>query len=140
VTVEKHPITLDVESHPNTGAVCVPNISTAERRKRLRFGLMSFGIALVILAVLMVIGADRLWRLPLILLFWGATTGYFQWRDKTCVGLARVDSRKIGDEMEKIENEAELTQVRRQARQVQIKAIIAGLPLLLIAMLLPVVG
>lgn len=140
MTVEKHSITLNVESHPNAGAVCIPNISTAERRKRLRFGVMSFGIALVILAVLAVIGADRLWRLPLILLFWGATFGYFQWHDKTCVHLARHDSRVIGDEMEKIEDKAELAQVQRQARQVQIKAFFAAFPLLLIAMLLPVLG
>ena len=69
MTVEKHPVTLSVESYPNEGAVCIPNISTAERRKRLRFGVMSFAIAIIILAVLVVSGADRLWRLPLLLLF-----------------------------------------------------------------------
>ena len=65
------------------GEVCISNISPAERRKRLLGGVIGFVIALVILAVLIAGGADRLWRLPLFLLFFGAANGYFQWRDKT---------------------------------------------------------
>jgi hypothetical protein len=42
-----------------------------------------FVFALVVLFVLLAVGADRFWRLPLFLLFWGAANGYFQWRDKT---------------------------------------------------------
>src|SRR5664279_5766776 len=75
-----------------SGEVCIPNISTAERRKRLTFGLVTFAISLVVLAILMATGVNRLWRLPLVLLFWGAASGYFQWSDQTWVGLARVDS------------------------------------------------
>ncbi len=65
------------------GEVCISNISPAERRKRLLGGVIGFVIALVVLSVLIASGADRLWRLPLFLLFWGAANGYFQWRDKT---------------------------------------------------------
>ncbi len=65
------------------GEVCISNISPAERRKRLLGGVVGFVIALVVLAVLLASGADRLWRLPLFLLFFGAANGYFQWRDKT---------------------------------------------------------
>jgi hypothetical protein len=126
------------QSIPQVGAVCIPNISTTERRKRLNFGLMTLVISLAILAVMVVTGIDRLWRLPLLLLFWGAATGYFQWHDKTCVGLARTNSRKLGDSMETIEDAAELAQVRQQARRVQIKAFLAAIPMTLIALLLPV--
>lgn len=65
------------------GEVCISNISPVERRKRLLGGVIGFVIALVVLAVLIASGADRLWRLPLFLLFFGAANGYFQWRDKT---------------------------------------------------------
>ncbi len=41
------------------------------------------------------------------------------------------------DEEEKIENEAELAQVRRQARRVYIKSVIAGIVMLLIVLALP---
>ena len=79
---QKNPSVSESESE-ELGEVCISNISPAERRKRLLGGVIGFVIALVILAVLIVIGADRLWRLPLFLLFFGAANGYFQWRDKT---------------------------------------------------------
>jgi uncharacterized membrane protein YkgB len=65
------------------GEVCIVNISTAERRKRLAGGIVAFTISLIVLAFLVTIGADRLWRLPLLFLFWSAASGFFQWRDKT---------------------------------------------------------
>src|SRR5258706_3714139 len=101
--VPKSELTQSV-GNPKSGAVCIPNISTAERRKRLAFGAMTFAVSLVILAALVASGASRWWRLPLFFLFMGATSGFFQWRDKTCVGLTAKQSRKLGDHMEQIEN------------------------------------
>jgi hypothetical protein len=43
----------------------------------------------------------------------------------------------LGDKVEKIEDPAELAQVRRQARQVNIKAVLAGIVLTLISLALP---
>jgi hypothetical protein len=43
----------------------------------------------------------------------------------------------LGNEVEKIEDPAELAQVRRQARRVNIKAILAAVPLTLVALALP---
>jgi fatty acid desaturase len=63
--------------------VCIPNISLLERRKRLAAGGIQFALALIILAALIAAGADRWWRLVLFLLFWGAASGFFQWRGKT---------------------------------------------------------
>ncbi len=63
--------------------VCIPNISTPERRKRLISGGVMLLISLVILAALMAFGASRWWRLVLLPLFAGAGSGFFQWRDKT---------------------------------------------------------
>ena len=62
---------------------CVSNISRAEQLKRLGSGIFSLALAVLILAVLLGVGADRLWRLALLPVFWGAASGYFQWRDKT---------------------------------------------------------
>ena len=120
-----------------SGEVCIPNISTAERRKRLTSGIVAFVIGLLILAALMATGANHGWRLLLFLPFAGATSGFFQWRDKTCVGLSARQSRKLGDQMEKIEDAAELAQVRRQANRVQIKALATGIGLMLISLVLP---
>jgi fatty acid desaturase len=68
---------------PQTGAVCIPNISTAERRKRMAFGGVQLLISLAILAVLLAFGVSRWWRLVLLPFFMGASSGFFQWRDKT---------------------------------------------------------
>ena len=65
------------------GAECATNISPAEQRKRLASGVIGMALGLAILAVLLATGADRLWRLALLPVFWGAASGYFQWRDKT---------------------------------------------------------
>ena len=63
--------------------VCISNISPLEREKRLRFGISQFVVTLSILGWLILFGADRLWRLPLLFMFWAAAVGYFQARDKT---------------------------------------------------------
>ena len=63
--------------------VCIANISPLERQKRLRFGIAQFAITLVILGVMLAFCVDRLWRLPLLFLFWASAVGYFQARDKT---------------------------------------------------------
>jgi hypothetical protein len=63
--------------------VCIANISPRERRRRLTSGVVMFVVSVAILLALLATGVDRWWRLPLLLLFWGAATGFFQWRDKT---------------------------------------------------------
>ncbi len=117
---------------------CIPNISTQERRKRLTFGVVAFVVTLVVLVGLMTIGASRWWRLLLLPLFMGAATGYFQWSDKTCVRLAAEGTRNLNDKEEKIEDPSVLAQVRQQARRVQLKAVLAAIPLTLIALALPI--
>jgi hypothetical protein len=63
--------------------VCIANISPLERQKRMRFGIQQFIFTLLILGVLILLGLNPLWRLPLLFLFWAAAIGYFQARDKT---------------------------------------------------------
>ena len=65
------------------GEVCIANISPKERQLRMRFGMVQFTISLVVLAVLVWLDVNPLWRLPLIFMFWAAAIGYFQAKDKT---------------------------------------------------------
>jgi hypothetical protein len=69
--------------HEHDEEACVPNISPRERLKRLIGGVIPFVIALAILIWQISMDVHRLWRLPLFLLFMGAASGFFQWRDKT---------------------------------------------------------
>ena len=123
---------------PITGETCIPNISTQERYKRLIFGAVTFVIALAVLTILMSIGASPWWRIVLLPLFMGATTGYFQWSDKTCVALAGRGTYNLNDEEKKMEDPAVLAKVRQQASRVQLKALLAAIPLTLIALVLPI--
>ena len=64
-------------------AARVGNIGTAERRKRLAFGIVAFGAGVVIAVLLVVAHAPLVWRLPLFLVFYAGALGFFQARDKT---------------------------------------------------------
>jgi hypothetical protein len=119
------------------GVVCLANISPQERQKRLTFGVMAFLVAIVVLAVMLVADLNLWWRMILFAPFMGAALGYFQWRDQTCIGLVARNERKLGDQVETIQDESELAQLRRQARQVQLKAVIAALVLTVATFLLP---
>jgi hypothetical protein len=61
----------------------IANIGAAGRQKRLMFGLVALGVGAVIAALLIGVGAPRIWRLPLIFVFYVAALGIFQARDKT---------------------------------------------------------
>ncbi len=79
----------DIDSSPRDqheqdhGDACIANISPRERLKRLVGGVIPFVMAIGLLVWLSALHADRLWRLPLFLLFAAAAVGFFQWRDKT---------------------------------------------------------
>lgn len=63
--------------------VCIANISPAERKKRMNFGIFQLMITFGILAVMLYFGVDKLWRLPLYLMFSGGAVPIFQALDKT---------------------------------------------------------
>ena len=71
------------DTEQDNGDACIANISPRERLKRLIGGVIPFVIALVILTWQISTDVDRLWRLPLFILFVSAASGFFQWRDKT---------------------------------------------------------
>ena len=70
-------------SEDHIGDVCIPNISPAERQKRISFGIRQSVFTLMVLVVMIVLGLNHFWRLPLLFLFWAAGTGFFQAFDKT---------------------------------------------------------
>lgn len=62
---------------------CIANISPAERKKRMRFGIQQIAFGILILAALLLLGADKLWRLPLFIIFAAGASSIFQALDKT---------------------------------------------------------
>src|SRR4051812_23383249 len=71
------------DDEPFTSQVCIANIGPRQRHQRLMFGVYTFLIALVALALMLVFRLDVWWRLLLFVPFVLATSGYFQARDHT---------------------------------------------------------
>jgi hypothetical protein len=61
----------------------IPNIGSAERRKRLVAGVMTLAASGLLAAALLMGGADRRWRLVLFLPLWFGALGVFQAKEKT---------------------------------------------------------
>lgn len=53
------------------------------------------------------------------------------------MALAARGARQLTESVERIEEDAELAQVRRQARRVVLKALLAAIPLTLMVLVLP---
>lgn len=66
-----------------TAEVCLLNIGPKQRALRMRFGVVSFVIALGVGTALVLTQVPFWWRLTLFLPFVMATTGFFQARRKT---------------------------------------------------------
>jgi hypothetical protein len=113
----------------------IANIGTRERRKRLIWGIVASGVGVVIAALLVMIRAPLIWRLPLFLLFYVGALGIFQARDKTCVKLAARGQRDMDNGPQQISVAAELERVQRQARVVYVKSAITAAILTALALI-----
>ena len=107
---------------------CAANIGPAERRKRLTVGLIALAVCTLASVLLSVDGAPRWWRLGLALPWWTAALGIFQARAQVCVAFAARGVRKLGSEQEP-QPTSELDAVRREARRVHLRALLAALVL-----------
>lgn len=67
----------------DSGNACIANISPRERKKRQQFGSLQIIFGVVILAILLLFGADKTWRLPLFFMFASGASSIFQALDKT---------------------------------------------------------
>lgn len=124
------------ETTGSFGATCTPNINAQERQRRLLFGVVALALGFLALLLLILAGDSRWWRLPLILLFYPAAVGFFQWSDHTCVALAAREERKTGVRAEHIDDPEELARIKRQATAVQWKALTTAAALLAVALII----
>jgi hypothetical protein len=116
---------------------CVENIGPRGRRQRLLFGLACFGIGVVMAVMLLVFDAAWPWRLGLFLPFVAGAHGYFQARDRTCVGLAARNQRDLDDGPVDVTDPGELAQIERQARRVYMKSVALATAMVLAFLLIP---
>ena len=111
----------------NVGEVCFANIGPKEWQKRLIGGGVSLALGLAVFVALRAFGAPLWMNIVTLPFFFGAATGFFQWKDKTCLGNVRrgVTNMDSGDVT--VTDELMKAALNAQARKVQIKSLLAGL-------------
>jgi hypothetical protein len=121
-------------AHPSA---CLPNIGPAERRKRMRLGIVMLSAAAVLAAWLLAAAAPRPWRLIVAVPLFVGLLGIFQARAQTCVALAARGLRNLDAGMEPIASRDEVSRVKAQARRVNLTTAVAGLVLLAALLAVP---
>jgi hypothetical protein len=101
---------------------CIPNIGPRQRRRRLIGGAGLLALGAIAAALLLGFGAQRAWRILVLLPVWGGALGLLQVREKTCVALAARGVRNMDGGDETIDDPVVLAQMRRQARRVHTRA------------------
>ena len=88
---------------------CYANIGPDGIRKRRIGGIVAILVGIALVAVLIALQQPRTWRALAFAPFWLGALGWFQAREKTCVGLASRGLKDLdgGDGMEPVIDEAE---------------------------------
>ena len=120
-------------------ATIARNIGAVGRRQRLVYGaiLLAIGIAAAALLVAGVGGVARGARLLLFLPCLGAALAMLQARDHTCVRLAARGQRDLDRGSETVADPWLSTQLKRQAREIVIEAVLAAALLTGVVLLFP---
>jgi hypothetical protein len=126
-------------NQPVIGEVCIPNIGPKERQKRLIGGVLGFASGAALFIAIQAFNLPLWTNILTLPLFIFAGIGFFQWKDKTCIKLVREGVMNL-DDGDKPVTDAEIkAALQRQAKQVQTKALIAGVSATLICFILSVI-
>jgi hypothetical protein len=79
----KGPSLNDGAGQPPADAVCIENIGPRERALRARFGTQALILGVVLAVILVLLRADRWWRLVLFFPLAVAVTNWLQARERT---------------------------------------------------------
>ena len=118
---ERRPRVIGMEYQPG---VC--NIGPAQQRRRLLLGIASLLLAVGTVAAIFVMEWPR-WTLILSLFpLYGAAMGYFQYRERFCVGFAGIGVFDVDGETQQVQDEAALEADRRRAVRLNTKSLAVG--------------
>ena len=117
-------------------AVCV-NIGPGQRRRRLLTGLVFLVLGAFLAVFQIVEGAPFWWRLYLFPLFCVSMLGFFQAQASTCVFLAATGKQNLDDGDQPVGDDALARQLRRRARNVLVRSLLAALLLTALIALIP---
>ncbi|WP_280586723.1 hypothetical protein [Halorubrum sp. Boch-26] len=101
----------------------VCNIGPAQQRRRLLLGIGSLLLAVVFVAAVVTIGWPRWALLGATFPLYGAAMGYFQYRERFCVGFAGIGVFDVGDGTNQVLDEAALAADRKRAVRLNAKSL-----------------
>jgi len=104
----------------------VCNIGPAQQRRRLLLGIGSLLLAAVTVGAVLAIGWPRWTLIASLLPLYGAAMGYFQYRERFCVGFAGIGVFDTGEGTQQVRDEAALEADRRRAVRLNAKALAVG--------------
>ncbi|HQV69721.1 MAG TPA: hypothetical protein PLJ62_00320 [Thermoflexales bacterium] len=125
-----------MQNENQTVEACI-NIGPAERKKRMRMGVMGFVLGAALAIALMALRLPNEVRLITFVPFMLGGVGLFQALDKTCVYYAMRDSINMDDGEHKIEDDGLKTALRQKANTVLVKAGALAFTLAMFAYVLP---
>jgi len=104
----------------------VCNIGPAQQRRRLLLGLGSLLFAIGLVAAVVATDWPRWTLLTATFPLYGAAMGYFQYRERFCVGFAGIGVFDVGDGTNQVLDEAALAADRKRAVRLNAKSLAAG--------------
>ena len=104
----------------------VCNIGPAQQRRRLLLGVVSFLLAAGLVAAVVAVGWPRWALLAAVFPLYGAAMGYFQYRERFCVGFAGIGVFDVGDGTNQVLDEAALAADRKRAVRLNAKSLAVG--------------
>ncbi|WP_435095773.1 hypothetical protein [Halorubrum sp. N11] len=104
----------------------VCNIGPAQQRRRLLLGVGSLLLAVVAVGAIAVMEWPRWTLLASLFPLYGAAMGYFQYRERFCVGFAGVGVFDVGEGTNQVQDAAALEADRRRAVRLNAKSLAVG--------------
>jgi hypothetical protein len=105
----------------------VCNIGPAQQRRRLLLGGASLLFAIGLVAAVVAFGWPSWSLLAAMFPLYGAAMGYFQYRERFCVGFAGIGVFDVGDGTNQVLDEAALAADRKRAVRLNAKSLAVGL-------------
>ncbi|MFC7324843.1 hypothetical protein ACFQMF_09655 [Halorubrum rutilum] len=104
----------------------VCNIGPAQQRRRLLLGIASLLLAVGLVAAVVAVGWPRRALLLSVFPLYGAAMGYFQYRERFCIGFAGIGVFDVGDGTNRVLDEAALAADRKRAVRLNAKSVAVG--------------
>ena len=104
----------------------VCNIGPTQQRRRLLLGIGSLLLTVAAVAVILALSWPRWALLASLFPLYGAAMGYFQYRERFCVGFAGIGVFDVGEGTQEVADEAALEADRRRAVRLNAKSVAVG--------------